>query len=90
METGSSSNDSVSARYLKGWRVIHLGGRREDHCCPELVESCYRYGNTLPKLSDAVKSLIPSEHNVAQPMCAIETLRNWPAFQLMDLEIRVV
>jgi hypothetical protein len=31
-------------------RVIRLGERKAEHCCPELFGSCYRYENTLSTL----------------------------------------
>jgi hypothetical protein len=46
-----------------------------DHCYPELVESSYRYGNTMATLS--------AHHITCVITCAdVEPLRNWPAFQL--------
>ena len=75
MEMGSSSKDSISAGYLKGWRVIRLGGRKTDQCCTELVESCYRYGNILPTLSVRHSTCVITWADV-------EPLRNWQAIQL--------
>ena len=55
--------------------VIRWGGRKADHCCPELIESCCRYDNTL--------STLPVHHSTCGITCAaMEPLRNWSAFQL--------
>ena len=43
-----------------------------DHCCPELVVSCYRYGNTLSKLSDHHSTCVIAWGDV-------EPIRNWSA-----------
>jgi hypothetical protein len=46
-----------------------------DHCFPELVVSCYRYGNTLSKLSDHHSTCVIAWVDV-------EPIRNLPAYQL--------